>query len=197
MHGDENYKKWARILEPKALKERVISYSFFIASFELLKEIVIGKLERFYLSFGNEDEFVDYREKVLNRNKSRLYASISWLTEHNALEQCDIETFERLKKIRNKLSHEMFDLIPEADLLNVTDEINTIISLTRKIELWWFYNLDMAIDPDSYPADLDLDEVMPMTVLLLQVMREVALGDEQAAHNMFVEFTRNYKRDHT
>jgi uncharacterized membrane protein YesL len=55
----------------------------------------------------------------------------------------------------------------------------------------------MAIDPDSYPADLDLDEVMPMTVLLLQVMREVALGDEQAAHNMFVEFTRNYKRDHT
>lgn len=197
MHGDENYKKWARILEPKALKERVISYSIFIASFELLKEIVIGKLERFYLSFGNEDEFVDYREKVLNRNKSRLYASISWLTEHNALEQCDIETFERLKKIRNKLSHEMFYLIPEADLLNVTDEINTIISLTRKIELWWFYNLDMAIDPDSYPADLDLDEVMPMTVLLLQVMREVALGDEQAAHNMFVEFTRNYKRDHT
>ncbi|HAS1093455.1 TPA: hypothetical protein I3809_004656, partial [Enterobacter cloacae] len=60
-----------------------------------------------------------------------------------------------------------------------------------------FYNLDMAIDPESYPADLDLDEVMPMTVLLLQVMREVALGDEQAAHNMFVEFTRNYKRDHT
>lgn len=98
MHGDENYKKWARILEPKALKERVISYSIFIASFELLKEIVIGKLERFYLSFGNEDEFVEYREKVLNRNKSRLYASISWLTEHNALEQCDIETFERLKK---------------------------------------------------------------------------------------------------
>jgi hypothetical protein len=197
MNEDENYKKWARILEPKLLKERVISYSIFISSFELLKEIIIGKLERFYLGFGNEDEFVEYKKKVLDRNKSRLYASISWLTEHNALDQRDIETIERLKKIRNKLSHEMFDLIPEADLLHVTDEINTIISLTRKIELWWFYNLDMAIDPESYPADLDLDEVMPLTVLLLQVMREVALGDEEAAHNMFVEFTRNYKRDHT
>lgn len=197
MNEDENYKKWARILEPKLLKERVISYSIFISSFELLKEIIIGKIERFYLGFGNEDEFVEYKKKVLDRNKSRLYASISWLTEHNALDQRDIETIERLKKIRNKLSHEMFDLIPEADLLHVTDEINTIISLTRKIELWWFYNLDMAIDPESYPADLDLDEVMPMTVLLLQVMREVALGDEEAAHNMFVEFTRNYKRDHT
>ncbi|MDR9964198.1 hypothetical protein KIF59_23470 [Enterobacter cloacae subsp. cloacae] len=79
------------------MKERVISYSIFIASFELLKEIVIGKLERFYLSFGNEDEFVEYREKVLDRNKSRLYASISWLTEHNALDKCDIETIERPK----------------------------------------------------------------------------------------------------
>lgn len=197
MSDDENYKRWARILEPKALKEMVISYSIFIASFELLKDVVIGKLERFYLSFGNEDEFAEYKKKVLDRNKSRLYASISWLTENNALEQSDIEAFERLKNIRNKLSHEMFNLIPEADLLNVTDEINTIISLTRKIELWWFYNLDMTIDPDSYPADLDLNEVMPMTVLLLQVMCEVALGDEQAAHNMFVEFTCNYKRHHT
>lgn len=196
MNSDENYKKWARILEPKVLKKRVISYSIFIASFELLKDVVIGKLERFYLSFGDKDEHLEYKKQVLDRNKSRLYASLSWLTENEVLEQSDTEAFERLKNIRNKLSHEMFDLLPEADLLNVTDEINTIISLTRKIELWWFYNLDMAIDPDSYPADLDLDEVMPMTVLMLQVMCEVALGDEQAAHNMFAEFTRTYKSHH-
>jgi len=192
MSHDENFKKWERILDPKILKRRVISYSVFISAFEMLKNVVTGKLERFYINFDDEQDKIEYKVKVLDRNKSKLYASLNWLAEYNALEQVDIDEFERLKIIRNKLSHEMLDLLPEDELFDVTNEIRAIIKLTRKVEIWWFCNLEMAIDPDSYPEDMDIEQVQPMTVFMLQLMYSVALGDEKAADEMFAEFTSQY-----
>ncbi|EMH4164294.1 hypothetical protein RJ498_005147 [Pluralibacter gergoviae] len=192
MSHDENFKKWERILDPKILKRRVISYSVFISAFEMLKNVVIGRLERFYINFDDEQDMVEYKIKVLDRNKSKLYASLNWLVEYNALEKVDIDEFERLKIIRNKLSHEMLDLLPEDELFDVTNEIRAIIELTRKVEIWWFCNLEMAIDPDSYPEDMDIKQVQPMTVFMLQLMCSVALGDEKAADEMFAEFTSQY-----
>ncbi|MFT4425905.1 hypothetical protein [Enterobacter hormaechei] len=192
MSRDENFKKWERILDPKILKRRVISYSVFISAFEMLKNVVIGRLERFYINFDDEQDKIEYKIKVLDRNKSKLYASLNWLVEYNALEQVDIDEFERLKIIRNKLSHEMLDLLPEDELFDVTNEIRAIIELTRKVEIWWFCNLEMAIDPDSYPEDMDIEQVQPMTVFMLQLMCSVALGDEKAADEMFAEFTSQY-----
>ncbi|HAV1809405.1 hypothetical protein ACOY6S_00295 [Enterobacter bugandensis] len=192
MSRDQNFKKWERILDPKILKRRVISYSVFISAFEMLKNVVIGRLERFYINFDDDQDKIEYKIKVLDRNKSKLYASLNWLVEYNALEQVDIDEFERLKIIRNKLSHEMLDLLPEDELFDVTNEIRAIIELTRKVEIWWFCNLEMAIDPDSYPEDMDIEQVQPMTVFMLQLMCSVALGDEKAADEMFAEFTSQY-----
>ena len=48
-----------------------------------------------------------YQTDVLSRNRSPVYASISWFKEHRAIDDSDAAVFERVKGCRNKLAHEL------------------------------------------------------------------------------------------
>jgi hypothetical protein len=66
-----------------------------------------------------------------------------------------------------------------------------MVGLLRKIEIWWFENLEMSIDPDAYPEDLDLNEVVPGPVWSLQMLIDVALGPEEKAKKYYEYFVEN------
>lgn len=74
---------------------------------------------------------------------------------------------------------------------DVADAFEEMIGLLRKIEIWWFENLEMAIDPDAYPKDLDLDQVTPGPVWSLQMLIDVALGPEEEARKYYEHFVAN------
>ncbi len=65
-----------------------------------------------------------------------------------------------------------------------------MVGLLRKIEIWWFVNLEMAIDPESYPADLNLDEVVPGRLWSLQMIISTDLGSEDDAMKFYNEFVQ-------
>ncbi len=74
---------------------------------------------------------------------------------------------------------------------NVSDVFEEMIVLLRKIEMWWFVNVEMATDPDAYPSDLDLNEVTPGPMLSLQILVDVALGSEDVARKYYDHFMAN------
>ncbi|HHY0422925.1 TPA: hypothetical protein ACVU4V_004660 [Vibrio parahaemolyticus] len=65
-----------------------------------------------------------------------------------------------------------------------------MVALLRKIELWWFVNLEMAIDPEKFPPGLDLDHVSPGRVWGLQMLINTALGSEDDAIRFYNEFVQ-------
>ena len=192
---DEKVKaSWERVLHPEALKTNIITASIFSMAFEMLKSSIIEKIEGFFTNGFNENGMIvspEYKEKVLALNRSPLYASLKWLQDMTAIDDKDLESFEHIKRCRNTLAHEMLTFASTGVDFDVADAFEKMFGLLRKIEIWWFENLEMAINPDAYPTDLDLDQVTPGPVWSLQMLIDVALGPEEEARKYYEHFVAN------
>lgn len=192
---DEKIKaSWERVLHPETLKTNIITASIFSMAFEMLKSSIIEKIEGFFINGFDENGVIvspEYKEKVLTLNRSPLYASLKWLQDMNAIDDKDIERFEYIKKCRNTLAHEMLTFASLGVEFDVAEVLEEMIGLLRKIEIWWFENLEMVIDPEAYPEDLDLEQVIPGPVWSLQMLIDVALGPEDEARKYYDHFVAN------
>lgn len=108
-----------------------------------------------------------------------------------AITEEDFQSFEHVKRCRNTLTHEMLKFASEGVGFDVQDAFDKMIALMKKIELWWFENLEMAIEPDAYPPDLDLEEVIPGPVWSLQMLIDIALGPEDKAVKYYEHFVKH------
>ena len=192
---DEKVKaSWERVLHPTMLKKNIITASIFSMGFEMLKNSIVEKIKGFFTNGFDENGMIvsaEYKEKVLVLNRSRLYASLTWLRDMGAIDDEDLEKFEYIERCRNTLAHEMLTFASSGIDFDVTETFEEMVGLLRKIEIWWFVNLDMAIDPDAYPEDLDLEQVTPGPVWGLQMLIDVALGSEDEAQKYYNYFVAN------
>lgn len=185
---------WERALHPETLKTNIITASIFSMAFEMLKSSIIEKIEGFFINgFDENGKLIssEYKNKVLSLNRSPLYASLKWLEEMDAIDDKDIEQFEHIKRCRNTLAHEMLTFASTGVDFNVAEAFDQMVELLTKIEIWWFVNLDMAIDPEAYPDDFDLEQVTPGPVWSLQMLIDVALGPEEEARKYYDHFVAN------
>ena len=180
---------WERALHPETLKKNIITASIFSMAFEMLKSSIIEKIEGFFTNGMIVSQ--EYKEKVLSLNRSPLYASLKWLQDMNAIDDKDLERFEHIKRCRNTLAHEILTFASSGVDFDVAEAFDEMIGLLRKIEIWWFENLEMAIDPEAYPEDLDLEQVIPGPIWSLQMLVDVALGPEEEAHKYYDHFVAN------
>lgn len=174
-------KQWDNLLTPAVLQERLISTSLYITAYEILKESIIGRLKDFYcIGFSGEHAKVSpqYEDQVLSLAKSPLYASLQWLVSEEVIGEKDIEVFERLKKLRNTLAHELPDIVLTGKQVNLVEEMQCLMSLLRKIEVWWVVNVEIATDPSFDGVEIDPDEITPGPILMMQIMFEVIAGNE-------------------
>lgn len=185
---------WERALHPETLKTNIITASIFSMAFEMLKSSIIEKIEGFFTNGFDENGMIvspEYKEKVLSLNRSPLYASLKWLQDMHAIDDKDLERFEHIKRCRNILAHEMLTFASSGVDFDVAEAFEKMVGLLRKIEIWWFENLEMAIDPDAYPEDLDLEQVIPGPVWSLKMLIDVALGPEEEARKYYDHFVAN------
>ena len=185
---------WERVLHPETLKKNIITASIFSMDFEMLKSSIVEKIEGFFTDGFDENGMIvspEYKEKVLTLNRSPLYASLKWLQDMNAIDDKDLERFEHIKRCRNTLAHEMLTFASSGVEFDVIEVLEEMIGILRKIEIWWFENLEMAIDPEAYPEDLDLDQVIPGPVWSLQMLIDVALEPEDEARKYYDHFVAN------
>lgn len=192
---DEKVKaSWERALHPATLKTNIITASIFSMAFEMLKSSIIEKIEGFFTNGFDENGMIvspEYKEEVLSLNRSPLYASLKWLQNMNAIEENDLERFEHIKKCRNTLAHEMLTFASSGVDFDVAEAFDAMVGLLRKIEMWWFESFEMEIDPEAYPEDLDLEQVIPGPVWSLQMLIDVALGPEEEACKYYDHFVAN------
>ncbi len=191
---DEHFNKWLNFLDPEKLKSKLIAYSLYIAFFESLKEYIIQEVKYFYhqgLIFGKERFDSKYKKDVLSLNKSKLYASLEWLVNLEAISSKDILLFEDLKKYRNKLAHEMMTLLFEDSLKKYHEKLRNLMEFYIKIEHWFISNIELPTD-----SDVDLNsskEIIPGSQFIYKIILDIVDGDEKTS-KFYYNFLKMKKR---
>lgn len=174
--------RWERFLDPDAVRPSLFMATMFITTFEILKNSIVDRIRDFY-SVGWSEEGAkvssDYEAEVLSRNKSPVFASLNWLHEHRAIDDDDLKTFEQLKKTRNLLAHDLFAVVTGQADSNHADEFPVLVELLRKIEVWWVVNVEIPTNPDYDDTEIDVEGIVPGSILSLQMLLEVVGGNTE------------------
>lgn len=174
--------QWEQLLTPAAMQEKLISASLYITAFELLKDSIIDRIRSFYMIGIDENGMIiddRYEKVVLSRNKNPLQASLDWLAENQVIDADDIESFERIRTTRNLLAHGLPAMVIGAKNYQHTEHFQELVTLLKKIEVWWVVNIEIPANPDFDDQEIDAEGIVPGPVLMLQMMLEVLSGNEE------------------
>jgi len=189
---------WESFLNPDVLRPNLILASLYIAAFEMLKRTIVERLRDFYVtgfdkSVKEKDGWLidpDYETRVLSRNRSRVYASLGWLKESNVIDDQDIAAFERVKKCRNDVAHEINRLLSEGLPPDLPNCFSEIIALVDKIERWWIVNVEIPTNPDFDGEEIDESGIVPGPIMGLRLLIDIALGSGQDSKFYLNEFLK-------
>lgn len=192
---DHNVRRsWEEFLNPEVTRPRLIAASIYIAGFEVLKEAIVDHIRDFFwMGFDESGYKIDpkYQSDVLARNRSPVYASLAWLMEVNAIDEADVRVFDRVKACRNTLAHKLFSMLGSEGLpLDFEQRFTEMVTLLHKIEVWWVTNFEIPINPDYDGINIDEEEIVPGRIAGLQLLREIALGDEERSRFYYDEFRK-------
>ena len=181
-------------MDPDILRPRLIRAGIYIAGYEALKDAIIDRIREFFTTGFDASGFkIDpkYDSDVLSRNKNVLLASLDWLEEMRVIDNADIEAFNRVKSCRNMLAHRLLTAIG-ADGMPVDLEqcFHAMIALLKKIEVWWIKEVEIPTIDDFDGQKIDEGEIMPGRLISLQLLRDIALGDEENSRSYLDDFRK-------
>lgn len=175
---------WEEFLNPEALRGKLISASLYLAAFEMLTSSIVDRLRDFYTFHHDEaggHPGPEYDRDVLKRNRSPVYASLSWLLERAAIGQADIDLFETLKGCRNRIAHQMAQVALPGGTFDHLTLFPDLVGLLRKIEVWWIMNVDIPTNEELDGSDIDEDGIIPGPIMTVKMLLDIALGSESEA----------------
>ena len=194
----ENIDKWLKFLDPENLKDNLMFSSLYIATFESFKDYVIEEVKFFFnKGFENGQYIFDprYESSVKSKNKSQLLASLLWLKEMEAIDDSDIETFDILRTYRNKLSHELLNLLFEGLPTELPEKFIQLIKLRVKIEKWWVLNIEIPTNMDfDTEQEITEDDIMTSSQIFNQLILDMLSGDEKKASYYQNEFKKTFNK---
>lgn len=188
-------RSWEEFLNPSVMRPRLLSASIFIAGFEALKDAIVDRIRDFFWTgFDKSGGKIDpkYRSEVLDLKRSPVYASLEWLKGMDAINDADMLAFDRVKACRNTLAHNLLSTLCSEGLPSDFEKNFTeMVSLLRKVEVWWITNVEIPTNPDFDGVDIDEDGIVPGPIMFIQLLSDIALGDEEKSEFYYNEFRKH------
>jgi hypothetical protein len=188
---------WGDFLNPDVVRPVLVSASIYIAVFEALTDAIVNRIREFFChGFDESGDKIDprYQSTVLSRNKSPIYASLDWLKEMNAIDDADIDSFNCIKSCRNELAHRLLSMLAsETTVPDFATRLKEMAALIRKIEVWWIKEVEIPSNPAFDGKEISEDGIVPGTLLALQLLCDIALGDEDRSRFYINEFEKRTK----
>ena len=185
------YDKYEDFLKPNEAKNRLLSISVFIAYYEYFTDLIIQLPESFYIDGFSEGKFIisdKYKESVLSLDKNKINASLLWLKSIDCIDDADYETFHSIRKFRNKLTHEMLQVIFDNDHERFNEYYKKMIELMLHIHKWWIIEIELPTSDFDPNLDIDSDDVISGTQLIMNIYNELLFGKEEDAAKLYYDF---------
>ena len=177
MQGDSSV-SWEKIFDAELLRSNMVSCSLFICAFEMLRDTVVNRPKTFFMDGLDENGPVtgeEYRNEVASLDTDPFRASLRWFEKMGALSAEDLERINRIRKHRNELTHEMVRFVTESGKDLDIELYQALIEIFIKLEQWWFWWFEAAVQPESVPDSASREDVQSGQIIILNHMLEVAL----------------------
>ncbi|NOZ40290.1 MAG: hypothetical protein GXP24_08705 [Planctomycetes bacterium] len=182
-HQQRAFNSWAKFLNPQVLRQNLITASLFLAAFESLKSSVTNPIRDFFSNGFDENGFIvdpEYQAEVLDRHKSPLRASLLWLHDREIVDDADIATVDRIREHRNELAHQLMKYVAQSESEIDVELIGEISKLVTKIDRWWILEVEVPANSDYDGQEIDESEIISGNMFFLQMMMQVAAGDDSS-----------------
>lgn len=184
--------QWKNIFDKDILRGSVNIIALYITVYELLEDTIISRPKDFYTVVEFDDRAKQqYEQEVLalyrkeacpglNIKNKALIASLLWFKRNGAIDDHDIQIFTESRKLRNKITHEMYGAIVEGRSA-IVEQFALLYCLFCKIERWWVLEIEVPMT-DEIPADaeIDVNGVMSGNMVVLNVIMDILMNDSNS-----------------
>lgn len=184
--------QWKNIFDKDILRGSVNIIALYITVYELLEDTIISRPKDFYTVVEFDDRAQQqYEQEVLalcrkeacpglNTKNKALIASLLWFKSSGAIDDHDIQIFTESRKLRNKITHEMYGAIVEGGSA-IVEQFLLLYNLFCKIERWWILEIEVPIT-DEIPADaeVNVNGVMSGNMVVLNVIMDILMNDSNS-----------------
>jgi hypothetical protein len=180
---DERERGLEEFLDPQVVRRRLLVASLYICAFEVLKDCIVDRIRDFFSIGFDENGMIEgpkYRTVVLALHHNRLRASLLWLMGQGIVDQADVDAFLAARDLRNAFAHDLVEHVGRWPK-GVEDTFDGLVVLLNKIERWWIVNVEIPTNPDFDGEEVDVEGVVPGSVLTLRMLRDIALAPDDEA----------------
>jgi hypothetical protein len=179
-------------LQPGAIRSTLSFAGLYQMTHEMLKQAILDRVRDFYCTGFNEKGLTfdesSYQGNVIdeartegwiNSNKQVFAASAAWLVRMDAITTEQAERLQDIYGHRHELTHELASFIVDPDRNLDTQMFVDAVAILRDIHRFWV-SVERDIGMFEHLGDISLDEVTPLSLMLLQQCIDAYLEDPQA-----------------
>jgi len=160
-------------LEPEQVRATLGFAGLYQMTHELIKTAVLDEVHEFYWrGFDDGANLYDereYAEKVLAKSpKNRFRASLLWLVEGEAITLSQADRLDEIYAHRHELSHELVKYIVDPGFEPDVELLIDALAILRAVRRFWT-SIEKDIGSFESFGDVDLDEVFPLSLYVLQM----------------------------
>ena len=174
------------VMTPENLQLTVSFTSLFVLVFECFKDMVIDRPKEFFCTEKiefKEDKIVyyeteKYKREVKNLAKKPFEASLRWFANHKVITEYDVNKALAIELRRHSFVHELYNIVHNGISDDDIKLLADLISIYRKIDSWWIYNVEIDWDEIKDPNNVKQDECISGSLMMIDVMINILLKGE-------------------
>ena len=174
------------VMTAETLQMTVSFTSLFVLVFECFKDMVIDRPKAFFCISTMEfrDGKIVYREteeykcNVRKLAKSPFEASLRWFADYGVITESDVNRVLSIELRRHSFVHELFNVIHNGISDDDIKLLADLISIYKKIDSWWIYNVEIDWDDIKEPDNVKMDECFSSSLMMIDVMINILLKGE-------------------
>ena len=187
---NETQKKALEMIEnvvtPENLQFTVSFTSLFVLVFECFKDMVINRPKEFFCTSKiefKEDKIVYYETEKYKREVRKLAnkpfeASLRWFANHKVITESDVNKVLSIELRRHSFVHELYNVVHNGISDEDTQLLADLVSIYKKIDSWWIYNVEIDWDEIKDPNNVKQDECISSSLVMIDVMINILLKGE-------------------
>ena len=119
-----------------------------------------------------------YKREVKNLAKKPFEASLRWFANHKVITESDVNKVLSIELRRHSFVHELYNVVHNGISDEDTQLLADLVSIYKKIDSWWIYNVEIDWDEIKDPDNVKQDECISSSLVMIDVMINILLKGE-------------------
>ena len=151
-------------LQPTTTRRLLMLSGLYLVAYQLVKLAAINDVKAFladdWTEFLNPRPSEEYKRDVVGHHEHELEACLEWHERMGVLTRDDVIAVARLREERNKVAHQLGDLLVDPSRKLDVDPLVRAGGVLRKIGVFWA-RISMDADPDFDGVDVPDEHIQP------------------------------------